>query len=154
MGYTQGEISNLTTRVWQHERNKGVWQKIASIYTAARNNGQPGLVFSELTKAELAKSGCLTTPEEHLLRAGFIAHLVRGKSSKKRRVRKTAHRCRNEQASPAPYTVRRMGRPYFSPPPDVKLSDEAVLDSLDKFKLTKGIAATKEHSQAAATQGY
>ncbi|KAG0640470.1 mating type protein MAT1-1-1 [Tuber brumale] len=71
-GLTQAEISNLTRNIWTAETNKYLWQNIASLYTAARNRGDPGLVLEEFIETELAKHGHPTTPEKHLREAGFV----------------------------------------------------------------------------------
>lgn len=49
-----------------------MWQNIASLYTAARDRGEPGLVLEEFIETELAKHGHPTTPEKLLREAGFV----------------------------------------------------------------------------------
>jgi len=49
-----------------------MWQNIASLYTAARNRGEPGLVLEEFIETELAKHSHPTTPEKLLREAGFV----------------------------------------------------------------------------------
>jgi len=49
-----------------------MWQNIASLYTAARNRNEPGLVLEAFIEAELAKHGYPTTPEHLLRAAGFV----------------------------------------------------------------------------------
>nr|AIU38080.1 Mat1-1-1 [Tuber borchii] len=71
-GLTQAEISNLTREVWVAEPNKYMWQNIASLYTAARDRSEPGLVLEDFIETELAKHGHPSTPEKLLREAGFV----------------------------------------------------------------------------------
>jgi hypothetical protein len=114
MGFTQGEISSLTTEIWQREPNKYLWQKIAALYTVARSRGEPGLVLSEFIKVELAKNGHAVTPEEHLRRAGFVG-LRQNKPRGEQKAWKTPARARNTPARAASETVRIIARPESIP---------------------------------------
>ncbi|KAG0138538.1 mating type protein MAT1-1-1 [Tuber indicum] len=130
-GLTQAEISNLTRDVWVAETNKYMWQNIASLYTAARDRGDPGLVLEEFIETELAKHGHPTTPEKLLREAGFVPKAPIDKEA----ADKAAAR-RKARAKPASAVSRfTITRVYVSSNHQLDLTEEEAANILNAFDI-------------------
>ncbi|RPA90940.1 hypothetical protein L873DRAFT_1715952 [Choiromyces venosus 120613-1] len=109
LGLTQSTISSLTRKVWEREPNKYMWARIASLYTAARNRNDPGLVLETFIQTELAKQNHPVTPEKALRDIGFV---VKAPVDKKA-VEKAAAR-RKARAMPNASTTLEIAPVYFA----------------------------------------